>query len=92
MQLVVVPLTAAKGQPSVGQPVLVAGAPLGLGGSVTNGGVSAFRNGLIQFSAPISPGNSGGPVVDHNGNVIGVTEAKVEQTAGCGRAGPRALS
>jgi len=79
VQLVVVPLTAAKGQPSVGQPVLVAGAPLGLGGSVTNGVVSAFRNGLIQFSAPISPGNSGGPVIDHNGNVIGVTEAKVEQ-------------
>jgi S1-C subfamily serine protease len=79
VQLVVPPLAAAKGQPTVGEPVLVAGAPLGLGGSVTNGVVSAFRDGSIQFSAPISPGNSGGPVVDHNGDVIGVTEAKIEQ-------------
>lgn len=44
---------------------------------VTSGSVSAlnafeFDDGLIQISAPIQPGNSGGPVVDDNGHVAGV--------------------
>ena len=32
----------------------------------------------IQFSAPISPGNSGGPVMDHQGRVVAVAAAKFE--------------
>jgi putative serine protease PepD len=66
--------------PRPGEAVLVIGSPFGLGGSVTTGAVSALRplNGLnyIQFSAPISPGNSGGPLVNSLGEVIGITEAK----------------
>jgi putative serine protease PepD len=66
--------------PRAGEAVLVIGSPFGLGGSVTTGAVSALRpfNGLnyIQFSAPISPGNSGGPLVNSLGEVIGITEAK----------------
>lgn len=70
-------LAKATEQPAVGDPVLVVGAPLGLGGSVSNGIVSAYRNGYIQFSAPIAPGNSGGPVVNLRGQVVGVARSKL---------------
>lgn len=70
-------LSKAVDQPSIGDAVLVLGAPLGLGGSVSNGIVSAFRDGYIQFSAPIAPGNSGGPLVNLRGQVIGVTRSKL---------------
>jgi putative serine protease PepD len=78
--ITVAPLTKATIAPQVGDPVLVIGTPLGIGESVTSGIVSGFptQEGQtsIQFSAPISPGNSGGPLVDRSGNVIGVAEAK----------------
>lgn len=64
----------------VGDPVLVLGSPLGLEQTAVSGIVSAFRDGLIQFSAPISPGNSGGPVLNVDGEVIGVTELKIVET------------
>ena len=64
--------------PRPGETILVIGSPLGFGGSVSTGTVSALRDvdGLhyIQFAAPISPGNSGGPIVNSLGEVIGVTE------------------
>jgi putative serine protease PepD len=63
--------------PAVGAPVLVVGSPLGLGGTVTTGVVSALRRGLIQISAPISPGNSGGPVVDAHGRTVGIASEKI---------------
>jgi putative serine protease PepD len=67
--------------PNVGDPVLVVGSSLGLEGTVASGLVSGFRHeqgrDLVQFSAPVSPGNSGGPVVDRAGRVIGVTELKI---------------
>ena len=68
----------------VGDPVLVIGSSVGLEGSVTSGLVSAVDRSVdgqsyIQFSAPISPGNSGGPVVDRSGQVIGVTDMKNSQ-------------
>jgi putative serine protease PepD len=70
--------------PRAGESVLVIGSPFGLGGSVTTGAVSALRqlNGFnyIQFSAPTSPGNSGGPLVNPLGEVIGITEAKAVAT------------
>jgi len=67
-------------RPQLGETVMAIGSPLGLGGSVSVGVVSGFRSldgsDFIQFSAPISPGNSGGPILDHNGQVIGVASAK----------------
>jgi S1-C subfamily serine protease len=63
--------------PAVGAPILVVGSPLGLGGTVTTGVVSAHRTDLIQISAPISPGNSGGPVVDAGGRAVGIASEKV---------------
>jgi serine protease Do len=73
-------LKVSNETPRPGEFVLVIGSPFGLGGSVTTGAVSALRviSGLnyIQFSAPTSPGNSGGPLVNPLGEVIGITEAK----------------
>src|SRR5260370_14516523 len=61
-------LRTAPGRPALAQAVMVIGSPLGLGGSVSAGVISGFRSlegsDYVQFSAPISPGNSGGPVVD----------------------------
>src|SRR4051812_13703747 len=68
-------LTPAPAEPPVGDAVFVIGSPLGLGNTVTNGIVSALRTtqppATLQFSAPISPGNSGGPVIDQTGRVVG---------------------
>jgi putative serine protease PepD len=73
-------LPVAKTKPAVGDPVLVLGSPLGLGGTVTSGIVSAYRtqdgDREMQFSAPISPGNSGGPVINLRGQVVGISVAK----------------
>ncbi|HLG91830.1 MAG TPA: S1C family serine protease [Acidimicrobiales bacterium] len=74
-------LATSQGLPSPGDPVVVIGSPLGLGGSVVNGIVSAVQTigdqTYIQFSAPISPGSSGSPVIDGSGKVTGIAEAKV---------------
>jgi putative serine protease PepD len=70
-------LEKATTAPKVGDPVLAIGSPLGLGGSASSGIVSAVRTGTLQFSAPVSPGNSGGPVVDRRGRVLGVTTSKL---------------
>jgi S1-C subfamily serine protease len=67
----------------VGDLAIAIGNPLGLRSSVTNGIVSAFRQGvsegngvalpaMIQTSAPINPGNSGGALADIRGRVIGI--------------------
>jgi putative serine protease PepD len=75
----------------VGDPVIAIGSPLGLSGTVTSGiisaknrpvtaggengsGDSAYINAL-QTDAAINPGNSGGPLVDLEGEVIGVNSA-----------------
>jgi S1-C subfamily serine protease len=57
-----------------GQKVLVVGNPKGLKGTVSDGIISSFRDNhsLIQITAPISHGSSGSPVINENGEVIGV--------------------
>lgn len=64
---------------SVGDVVYVAGNPRELEGTFSNGIISSLRYsaGVIQFTAPISPGSSGGPVVDEYGHVIGLTVSSV---------------
>jgi S1-C subfamily serine protease len=76
------PLTlSARGWPAVGDDIYVAGNPAGLEGTFSAGIVSGLRQseGLIQFDAPVSPGSSGGPVVDARGQVVGVTVSSVTQ-------------
>ncbi|MBV9538783.1 MAG: trypsin-like peptidase domain-containing protein [Acidisphaera sp.] len=74
----------------VGDWVLAAGNPFGLGGSVTAGIVSARGRDIgvgplddfIQIDAPINPGNSGGPVFNEEGGVVGLNTAIVSPTGG----------
>lgn len=65
----------------VGEAVIVIGNPIGLDHTMTDGMVSSRRlfegKKYIQMSAPVSPGNSGGPVFNDFGDVIGVTVAKL---------------
>lgn len=72
-------LTVAQDAPGVGDPVVAIGNPLGFAATVSNGIVSGFRKEdattLMQISAPIAPGSSGGPVIDDHGQVVGVAVA-----------------
>jgi S1-C subfamily serine protease len=65
----------------VGEDVLAVGNPLGLEGTVTRGIVSAKRKlagvSLVQIDAAISPGSSGGPLINEAGEVIGITSWKM---------------
>lgn len=62
----------------VGQRVVAVGHPHGLDFTVTDGIVSAKRDGLmIQTSAAINPGNSGGPLIDEHLRVVGVNTLTV---------------
>ena len=62
----------------VGDPVVTIGSPMGLAGTVSQGMISGIRemqNGieLIQTTAPISPGSSGGALLNSDGKLIGIT-------------------
>jgi S1-C subfamily serine protease len=64
--------------PEIGDNIIAIGNPKGLEGSVSTGIVSGIRElssiyRLIQITSPISPGSSGGPVLDSNGKVIGIS-------------------
>ena len=74
----------------VGDRVLAVGAPFGLAGSVTHGIISAKSRNLhmnayedfLQTDAAINPGNSGGPLVNLEGQVIGINSAIKSRTGG----------
>lgn len=71
------PLKIATSPPELGEDVLAIGAPTDGGLTVTRGIVSAvFDNGEIQTDASVNPGNSGGPLVRPNGEVLGVVTMK----------------
>jgi serine protease Do len=65
-----------------GDRLFAVGASAGLQSTVTDGvftglrTVEAAKGDFIQFSAPVNPGNSGGPLVDENGMVVGVVSLK----------------
>jgi serine protease Do len=69
-------------RPVVGEHVLALGSPLGLEQSVSEGLVAAIRTvrnrgEFLQISAPVSPGSSGGPVVNLKGQVVGIATFQV---------------
>ncbi|QED30181.1 PDZ domain-containing protein [Microvenator marinus] len=98
-QLPTIPL-ANSDDVAVGDPVVAVGNPLGLSHTVTAGIVSALgRRNLspsgkdnfsefIQTDASINPGNSGGPLINLNGDVIGINTAIIRQGQGIGFAIP----
>ncbi|TWU23474.1 putative serine protease HtrA [Novipirellula galeiformis] len=74
-------LTLAEGESAAqGKRVLAFGNPLGLQDSVVEGMISAVREmdgrEMIQLAMPVQPGNSGGPVVDQQGEVLGIVNMK----------------
>jgi hypothetical protein len=66
---------------TVGERIIAIGNPLGLEYTLTDGLVSSRRmlegKPMIQMSVPVSPGNSGGPVINLHGQVIGVTTLQI---------------
>jgi hypothetical protein len=65
---------------TVGEDIVVIGNPLGLQATTTRGIVSGVRNEngttMLQIDAPVNPGNSGGPVVNYSGEVLGIVTSK----------------
>jgi Trypsin-like peptidase domain len=68
-----------------GEIVFAMGSPLGRPATITAGNFSQFREKdgfrMMQHSAPIAPGNSGGPLVLETGEVIGINTERIEDTA-----------
>ncbi len=81
---------ADSDQVQIGQPVFAVGNPLGLGMSVSSGIVSALNRNImetpyddfIQTDAAINHGNSGGPLFNMHGDVIGMDTAIISPTSG----------
>lgn len=76
------PLNLTTSLPEEGEPVFLIGNPLRLEGSVSDGIVSAIREvpdlgRIIQITAPVSHGNSGSPLFNMRGQVIGIVTVKV---------------
>ena len=69
-------------QLKVGESIYAIGAPKGLAASLSSGLVSAFRQEegqfLIQVTASIAPGSSGGPLLNSQGQVVGVTTSRLK--------------
>ncbi len=85
----------------VGDPVIAVGTPYGLAGSMTEGIVSALGRTItedttsgypiaecIQTTTAINPGNSGGPLLNYQGEVVGITTAIISDSEGLGFAIP----
>jgi Trypsin-like serine proteases, typically periplasmic, contain C-terminal PDZ domain len=91
---------------SVGDPVIAVGSPYGLQGTLTTGVISALGRTItesdesgqatqsipdtLQTSTPINSGNSGGPLLNYAGEVVGITTAGISNTQGLGFAIPSA--
>ena len=89
-----VPATLGNpGALQVGDEAYAVGHPFGLYGSMSAGVISGFDrtfmpkgggtelNGLIQFDAAVNPGNSGGPLLNRDGQVVGIVTGLVNPTA-----------
>ena len=90
----------------VGDPVVAVGSPYGLSGTLTTGVISALGRtitessssqssgqtipDMIQTSTAINSGNSGGPLINYAGEVVGITTAAVSNSQGLGFAIPSA--
>ncbi len=77
------PLNLAASQPTPGTAIYAIGNPAGLERSISNGVVAGMRQlfgrELMQISAPISPGSSGGPILNSSSEVVAVAVGILEQ-------------
>jgi S1-C subfamily serine protease len=76
----------------VGDEAFVVGNPFGLYGSMSTGVISGFNrtfrltnsdvelDGLIQIDAAVNPGNSGGPLLNRSGHVVGIVTGIINPT------------
>jgi S1-C subfamily serine protease len=69
----------SKSTPAEGESVFVIGHPEGLRFTLSTGIISRMNGSTIQMSAPVSPGNSGGPVFDDRGELIGIVTSMVDK-------------
>lgn len=80
------PLPLVEDQPAIGTKVAAIGSPYSLEGSITSGIISAVNRSIpapngrtipdaIQTDAPVNPGNSGGPLLNLQGEVVGVVSS-----------------
>ena len=70
------PISTAK----EGESIIVIGHPEGLKFTMSTGIVSRMEYSVLQISAPVSPGNSGGPVYDQEGNLVGVVNSTMDKS------------
>lgn len=81
-KLKLIPIYKGKEKLARGQKVVAIGSPLGLFNSVSDGIISGFRTirdvDMIQFTAPISHGSSGGAVLNMQGQIIGISTAGID--------------
>jgi S1-C subfamily serine protease len=73
------PVTSAQNVVE-GAPIFVIGHPEGLKYSLSTGIISRLRGATVQISAPVSPGNSGGPVFDERGNLVGIVSSTMDKS------------
>src|SRR5439155_4358705 len=82
------PLALSDEQPAAGEAIVVMGNPHGLKHSVVSGVISGTREidgrTMLQLAVPVEPGNSGGPVIDMQGHVLGVVTMKSAVTQNLG--------
>ena len=70
----------AKAAPPIeGENIFVIGHPEGLRFTLSTGIISRMQGSTIQVSAPVSPGNSGGPVFDDRGNLVAIVTSMVDK-------------
>jgi S1-C subfamily serine protease len=85
--LVLQPFGVSREAP-IGSWVMAIGNPLGIDGNVTFGTISTQQDGYFVTDAAINSGNSGGPLINSNGKVVGVNVAKLEDADNIGFAIP----